>query len=196
MAKVQGPLFSVDARGKIGNSLVFMGWRGIKTVRSYAVPSNPNTPAQIEVRQRFTKATQLWGKLTGKDQQAWRASASGQEFSGFNDLVKRAKDIYDEDGAWVLFSDAAESAVTVDSATITINGDVDQSSIIRYGNTAGSYANSMPMTVGAIVGSKYPFTADLTGLPTNSPVYYIVEIVDAAGFAGRSGEYSFSTPSV
>ncbi|GAH49175.1 unnamed protein product, partial [marine sediment metagenome] len=33
MAKVRAPLMSFDARGKLANSLVYLGWKGLKTVR-------------------------------------------------------------------------------------------------------------------------------------------------------------------
>jgi len=46
MAKVKGPLFSLDARGQIAKTLVYMGWKGIADVRKYVIPANPNTAAQ------------------------------------------------------------------------------------------------------------------------------------------------------
>lgn len=50
MAKVFGPLHSDDARGKLANSMVFMGWKGIKTVRAYITPANPQEEAQGNIR--------------------------------------------------------------------------------------------------------------------------------------------------
>jgi len=50
MAKVTGPLFSLDARGKLGKSLVFIGWKGIKDVRQWLTPANPQSAAQGNVR--------------------------------------------------------------------------------------------------------------------------------------------------
>jgi len=50
MAKVTGPLFSLDARGKLGSSLVFIGWKGIKTVRQWLKPANPQSASQGDVR--------------------------------------------------------------------------------------------------------------------------------------------------
>jgi len=50
MAKLTGPLFSLDARGKLGSSLVFIGWKGIKTVRQWLKPANPQSAAQGDVR--------------------------------------------------------------------------------------------------------------------------------------------------
>jgi hypothetical protein len=50
MAKVVGGLFSLDARGKFGNALVFSNWKGTQTVRRLVTPSNPQTVAQMAVR--------------------------------------------------------------------------------------------------------------------------------------------------
>lgn len=50
MAKVWGPIHSDDARGKFAKSMVFMGWKGIKTVRQYVIPANPKSIHQGDVR--------------------------------------------------------------------------------------------------------------------------------------------------
>lgn len=50
MAKVNAPLFSFNAAGKIANALVYFGWKGIDVVRSYVVPANPRTTAQTTQR--------------------------------------------------------------------------------------------------------------------------------------------------
>ena len=50
MAKVWGPLHSDDARGKLAKSLVFMGWKGIKTVRAWLKPTNPQREKQGNIR--------------------------------------------------------------------------------------------------------------------------------------------------
>lgn len=50
MAKVHGPLHSDDARGKLANSVVFMGWKGIQDVRTWLKPTNPKATAQGNIR--------------------------------------------------------------------------------------------------------------------------------------------------
>lgn len=50
MAILFGPLHSDDARGKLASSLVFMGWKGIKTVRAYVRPANPKSEGQGNIR--------------------------------------------------------------------------------------------------------------------------------------------------
>ena len=52
MAKVSGPLMSMDARGKFGNTLVFSGWKGRPTVRQLVIPTNPQSQPQQDARNR------------------------------------------------------------------------------------------------------------------------------------------------
>lgn len=56
MAKLKGPLFSLGASGKIGDALVFFGWKGLNVVREYVVPSNPRTSAQTTQRGYLSSA--------------------------------------------------------------------------------------------------------------------------------------------
>ena len=50
MAKVTGPLFSMSASGKIGDAMVFFGWKGINVVRGFVIPSNPQSAGQGDQR--------------------------------------------------------------------------------------------------------------------------------------------------
>jgi len=50
MAKVTGPLMSMDARGKIGDAIVFSIWKGTNCVRQWLKPANPQSTAQGDQR--------------------------------------------------------------------------------------------------------------------------------------------------
>lgn len=54
MAKVTGPLMSLEASGTIGNALTFSRWVGRPYVRRYTVPGNPQTMGQENHRNRFS----------------------------------------------------------------------------------------------------------------------------------------------
>ena len=56
MAKLKGPLFSLGAAGKLGNALVYFGWKGLNVVREYVIPSNPRTALQTTQRGYMTAA--------------------------------------------------------------------------------------------------------------------------------------------
>jgi len=56
MAKVTGPLMSMDASGKFGGAIVFSKWKGRNTVRQLVIPANPNSAGQETARNRMRVA--------------------------------------------------------------------------------------------------------------------------------------------
>ena len=62
MAKVSGPLMSMDASGKFGGTLVFTKWKGRAVVRQLVKPANPKSAGQEVARNRtrVTGAVQSW----------------------------------------------------------------------------------------------------------------------------------------
>lgn len=93
MAKVSGPLMSLDARGKFAGALVFSGWKGRPTVRQLVTPANPFSANQVAARNkvRVTAAaqhqinlsTQILSGKTAKDKTLIiAASPSGQAWNG------------------------------------------------------------------------------------------------------------------
>ena len=50
MAKVDGPLMSLEARGKIADAIVFFPWKGRHVVRQWLKPTNPMKTLQGYVR--------------------------------------------------------------------------------------------------------------------------------------------------
>jgi hypothetical protein len=59
MAKVDGPLLSVEARGKIADAIVFFPWKGKHAVRQWLKPTNPQSTVQGYVRAAL-KAIGKW----------------------------------------------------------------------------------------------------------------------------------------
>lgn len=53
MAKVQSPLFSLEARGAIGKALVYFPWKGVNAVRKWLIPVNPRDVDQKIIRQKL-----------------------------------------------------------------------------------------------------------------------------------------------
>ena len=88
MAKVTGPLFSIDASGQFASSMIFGKWKGINTARRYARPGDRNTERQERVRALFTDAAMLYQQLNGRDKSAWNELALGRPMSGYNLFIK------------------------------------------------------------------------------------------------------------
>jgi hypothetical protein len=96
MAKVTGPLMSLDARGTIGSAITYSFWRGINYVRSRVIPANPRSTDQVAIRDLITDASVAWklGSTVGATtidanyKTAYQAAAAGQQYSGFNLYIK------------------------------------------------------------------------------------------------------------
>ena len=96
MAKVIGPLQSLDASGKFGNSMVFSKWKGINTVRQYVIPTYRNTDEQKAVRDIVSDASIAWkteatvgaNEIDTAYKTAYNEAAAGSAYSGFNLFIK------------------------------------------------------------------------------------------------------------
>lgn len=89
MAKVRGPLYSIDARGALADAMVFGGWKGIPWVRAQFTPQNPKTALQQAIRLIFTQAVLRWQGLVAGTQADWETAVGnkGVTMSGFNFFV-------------------------------------------------------------------------------------------------------------
>ena len=89
MALVKAPLFSLDARGQLGKTLVYAIWKGLNYCRSYVIPTNPETAAQMTIRGYFTDAVAAYQAETQATRDAWNAAikALGWAMTGFNYYV-------------------------------------------------------------------------------------------------------------
>mgnify|MGYP003375799129 CR=1 FL=1 len=117
MAKVKGPLMSLEASGSIANTITFSIWKGRPYVRQLVTPSNPSSAGQINIRKilgSIAKACRL--VLTQKTDVALVGSPfyvdardtapSGQSWISF--LQKNAQDIYTKTIAQWALIDATE----------------------------------------------------------------------------------------
>lgn len=94
MARVTGPLMSMEASGTIGKTLTFASWVGRQYVRRWTRPTNPQTADQMDQRNAFSvigvgisqanKCLQF-NSSTGKtDEQAFRdKTPSGMRWNGY-----------------------------------------------------------------------------------------------------------------
>lgn len=94
MARVTGPLMSMEASGTIGKSLTFANWVGRQYVRRWTRPSNPQTSDQMFQRNVFSvigvgvsqanKCLQVNGSTTKTDEAAFREKTpSGMRWNGY-----------------------------------------------------------------------------------------------------------------
>jgi hypothetical protein len=96
MAKLIGPLHSLEASGQFGKSLVFGKWKGINVVRKYVIPTYRNTDEQKAVRDIVVDASLAWKEedtigaveIDSDYKAAYDLAAAGSAMSGFNLFIK------------------------------------------------------------------------------------------------------------
>lgn len=155
MAKVSGPLMSMEASGAFGGALVFGKWKGRNTVRQLVTPSNPQSAGQTESRNRV--------RVTGMAQRAVRLSAqkkTGQTLTEKALLMAAAPSGYAWNGfltdsmigAGGLTYDAAQTAYAVLTAPQKTAWDAAAAArvpaLIAVAQSATGGAAGTPMTSG------------------------------------------------
>lgn len=181
MAKVTGPLMSMDASGKFGDALVFGKWKGRNVVRQYTRPANPQTALQTDTRnalrvlaagQAFAAATAL--KRSGEtvtDLDELKASApAGQAWNGY--LVKSGI------GAGLVNFDAADTAYAALSAPQKDAWDTAAAALVpaipAVAQKAAGGASGTPMVAGQVF-FHYVYALSIAGVttaPTGTPPTY------------------------
>ncbi len=72
MAKVQGPLFSLSARGTLGRTITFQGRPAGTAVFLPKTPYDPKSFSQLGIREYITSGIYYWHQLTPGYIQMWR----------------------------------------------------------------------------------------------------------------------------
>ncbi len=68
MAKVDGPLMSIEARGKIADALVYFPWKGRHVVRQWLKPTQPHSTKQGYVRAALYAIGKMIKEITSVSQ--------------------------------------------------------------------------------------------------------------------------------
>lgn len=89
MARVNGPLMSMEASGTVAGAVTFSTWKGIPYVRRHATPMNPSAPKQVSMRAMMRFLAQTGMSSVGTDQAAWDAAVASLKMSQFNLFVKK-----------------------------------------------------------------------------------------------------------
>jgi len=189
MAKVKGPLMSMDARGQLGKTLVFIGWKGIKDVRSFVIPANPKTAGQVTQRGIMTDAVALFhfAVFNVLDMAALNVWASIQAaiMSGFNVFCKKFIEQVLLGLSVVAPSGMVISANTGGSFGISLKLAGVSAGKVRYG--------SSPTVMGSIAslthsGEGQPYTATLSGFTAGEYVY-LQAYTEVSGIYWDTGIY-------
>lgn len=90
MVRLTGPLFSLDARQTLGNTIVYSAWKGLNYARMRVVPYNPKSHYQLGIRDTVSWGVEYWkgAYVTASQKTWWGTYAEGTNMSGFNRFMK------------------------------------------------------------------------------------------------------------
>lgn len=91
MARLTGPLFSLDARKSIWHTICYSAWKGLNYARLVVTPYNPKSAYQDGIRETLTWGVLYFtkGTYTGAALKTWwNTYAEGTNMSGFNRFMK------------------------------------------------------------------------------------------------------------
>lgn len=192
MAKLKGPLFSFDARGKLANSLVFMKWKGISDVRQHVIPANPKTTAQTTQRGYMTSAVALWHSSVWilADLTAWNllATINAKILSGFNVFIQLVVNALKAGHTFACLTNADFAAVTNVAGDVTMLIAADETTTLYWGTSKTVLDRSV---LGVFAVDTVTFTLSAN---TANTTYYCYAQNASADEDGRSGLYKFTTP--
>jgi len=91
MARLTGPLLSLDARQTFGNTIVFSAWKGLDYARLRVDPYNPKSAYQTGVRDTLTWGVLYFTKgayVTASQKTWWNTYAEGTNMSCINRFMR------------------------------------------------------------------------------------------------------------
>ena len=91
MARLTGPLLSLDARGSLFHTIVYSAWKGLNYARMRVKPCNAKSDYQIGVRDTLSMGVsyfKLVASVSAADKTWWNTYAEGTNMSGFNRYMK------------------------------------------------------------------------------------------------------------
>lgn len=194
MAKIEGPLFSIDADGKFGKSVIFSKVKGIKTAKSYKIPNNPKSDDQQGQRGYMTESVLAWKTdgYTIADIEAWNVYAKIQKgfLSGYNMFLKERINFSKLGYTWHSLKNCVVEDITNVSCNVYVDYYVNNEHRVHLGKSKNVMIEEVQ---GIFLGDKYKFS--LTGLERDTKYYFFVGAWGSA-IQERTGIYNFKTTNI
>lgn len=124
MSKTVAPLLSFDARGQLGQTLVYSTWKGRAYARRYVIPANPRTAAQTAVRETWAGLNRIMQYMPAGALAAWELYGENSRITARNGFIKQNLSALREatDLQPLLLSPSAGGGLALEAATFTRAG--------------------------------------------------------------------------
>ena len=191
MAKIKGPLFSIEGSGKLNKSIIYSENKGIKTAKKYEVPYNPSSDDQKDQREFMTNAVLAWKTdgYTLSDIEAWNLYAKIQKgfLSGYNMFLKERINFSKLGYTWHSLKNCIIEDITHMSCSVYIDYYVNNEHRLHLGKSKNVMIEEIQ---GTFLGDKYKFP--LVDLEEGTRYYFFVGAWGES-LQERTGIYSFKT---
>lgn len=165
MAKVVGPLMSLEARGKIGNALVAFVWKGRNVMRAWTIPSNPRAQEQKFIRQKLAAIGKNTAKIKHVQSDLLSGSAMMQLIAAKTPATqiwnayfcKSALDDLKTEAAFIAFwSDMTNEGLTTGWEAVA--------SLLGFATLTGAaFATAIPPSIQLAMGAYAAYKLELSG---------------------------------
>lgn len=196
MARTSGPLFSLDASGSVGKTIVYSKWRGRNYVRQHVIPTNPRSGLQVGIRAVFAYMAVHWAALSDAIKADWVAEGVRDNITGLDAMIRYNVGLARRNLGW--WEEPSPTPATTPNAPTSPTATAQPKTLVlswtrpamNLGNyTAAVYASkTMGFTpdisnlVGLVAVATTTFT--LTGLTTGDTWYFKVRETNSDGDLG------------
>jgi len=207
MATAKGPLFSLDASGKVGGAIVFSKWKGRNVIRRHAIPSNPKSAGQVAMRAMMKFASQIWAGLTTGNKATWDDLAAASSISPFNAFVGFNQDQWNHFKSPTKQLPLTQAGVGGAAPTTTVTAAVKELSLsiadgapapawgwLIHRSTTTGFTPSRATLIAAIERTATPTVYLDAPLVTGTPYYYRIGGFSADGVKGTLEAERSGTP--
>lgn len=87
MAKLKGPLLSLEAAGSLGDSLIYQTWRGRPYVRKLTNPRQAPTVDQAAIRTVVAICSRVWSRMPETYRADWASYMPNAKITDLNKMV-------------------------------------------------------------------------------------------------------------
>lgn len=163
MARLYGPLFSLDASGSIADTVTYSKWKGRNYARQRVIPSNPKSALQVSVRAMMRFLSQQWTGIGSTPQGSWDTRADAANYSPFNAYcshnLNRWREFQAPGQSDPVGETGTEPVMTLDSATggeahmdleFTVTTLNDVWGVIIFRSPTGTFATSRANAIACI----------------------------------------------
>jgi hypothetical protein len=196
MARTSGPLFSLDASGSLGKTIVYSKWRGRNYVRQHVIPTNPRSGLQVGIRAVFGYMSSNWAALSDAIKADWIAEGVRDNITGLDAMIRYNVGLARRNLGW--WEEPSPTPATTPNAPTSPTTTAQPKTLVLswtapgmnlpnytyaiYASTVMGFTPDISNLVGLVPVTSTSFT--MPGLTTGDTWYWVVRGTNSDGDLG------------